>query len=456
MTAKGRVHTIPDKSTASAPSGRMRGVGLRSLLVAICILAVFKFWVRLMPITHLTSGRALKVNYLAARAWTRGLDPYDHAVLTRIWIDAGGTPATAPARARTPSVYPPTALALFSPLASLPWSLASVIWCGLNMAALATLLGCLHSLAGIRWLEAESLCLVAGALALEPVSNTVQVGQTSILVSALAAASIVYGLNDRRLASGVLEGLGIALKPQLALAFAAPFVIARRWKICVAITIMIVALAWIALSRFASPAQCITSWLASLHFAFDPGRENDPRLLVETARQMGKDWARSPMDLMEFVNLQYPLSTFINNRLLVEALTWSTTLALIVPVLRSLVRCPTDITLLHCVSLLALLNLLFFYHRSYDAVVLVFPMAWALSPIVPRSQSWPVLLTLVLFSVPLDGVLLALDKLGFIPAWLSSGAVWRSFVLPCQAWALLIVSSWLAYCLARSEAVAAI
>ncbi len=167
---------------------------------------------------------------------------------------------------------------------------------------------------------------------------------------------------------------------------------------------------------------------------------------------MGKGWARSPIDLMEFVNLQYPLSTFIDNRLLVEALTWGTTLVLVVPALRSLVRCPTDITLLHCVSLLAVLDLLFFYHRSYDAVVLVFPMAWALSPIVPRSQSWPVLLTLALFSVPLDGVLLALDKLSFIPAWLSSGPVWRSFVLPCQAWALLIIASWLAYCLARSEA----
>lgn len=427
-------------------------MGLRSLLAAICILAAFKFVVRLMPITHLTSGRALKVNYLASRAWTRGLDPYDHAVVTRIWIEAGGTAATAPDRARTPSVYPPTALVLYSPLAMAPWNLASVIWCGLSMAALATLLICVHSLAGIRWLEAQSLCLIAGTLALEPVSNTVRVGQTSILVSALAAASIVYGLNDRRFASGVLEGLGIALKPQLALAFAAPFVLTRRWKICVATAITIVALACIALSRFASPAQCIASWLANLHFAFDPGRENDPTRLVETAREMGKSWARSPIDLMEFVNLQYPLSTFIDNRLLVEALTWSTTLVLTVPALRSLVRCPTDITLLHCVSLLALLDLLFFYHRSYDAVVLVFPMAWALSPVVPRSQSWPVLATLALFSVPLDGLLLALDKLGFIPAWLSSGAVWRSFVLPCQAWALLVMASWLAYCLARPVA----
>ncbi len=456
MTTEGEIHTIPDKSTTSAPSGPASGLALRSLLVTICILAAFKFAVRLMPVTHLTSGQDLKVNYLSSRAWTRGLDPYDQAVVTRIWIDGGGTPETAPDPAITPAVYPPTALVLLSPLAMASWSLASVMWCGLNMAALAILLVCVHRLAGIRWLEARSLCLIAGTLALEPVSNTVWLGQTSILVSALAAASIVYGLNDRRVASGVLEGLGIAVKPQLALTFLAPFVLARRWKICAAAALTIIALAWIALSRFTAPAQCLASWLANLHFAFDPGRENDPTLLVETARQMGKNWARSPIDVMEFVNLQYPLGTFIDNRLLVGALTWSITLVLAVPTLRSLVHCPSDITLLHCVSLLAVLDLLFFYHRSYDAVVLVFPMAWGLSPTVRRSQGWPVLLTLALFSVPLYGALLALDKLGFIPTWLSSGTVWRSFVLPCQAWALFIMASWLAYCLAPQRPVAAI
>ena len=425
---------------------------MRSLLVTICILAALKFAVHLMPVTHLTSGHDLKVNYLSSRAWTRGLDPYDPAVVTRIWTDAGGTLATAPDCARTPSVYPPTALVLLSPLAMAPWSLASVIWCGLSIAAIATLLVCVHSLARIRWLETRSLCLIAGTLALEPVSNTLWLGQTSILVSALAAVSMVYGLNDRRLASGVFAGLGIATKPQLALAFLAPFVLARRWRTCVATAVTIVALTWIALSRFASPVQCIASWFANLHFAFDQGRVNDPVRLVETARQMGKDWARSSLDLMEFVNLQYPLSTFIDNRLLVEALTLSITMTLAVPALRSLSRCRTDITLLHSVSLLALLDLLPFYHRSYDAVVLVFPMAWALSPVVPRSQSWLVLLALALFSVPLYGALLAVDELGFVPAWLSSRAVWRSVVLPCQAWALLIMASWLAYYLARSEA----
>jgi hypothetical protein len=87
-------------------------------------------------------------------------------------------------------------------------------------------------------------------------------------------------------------------------------------------------------------------------------------------------------------------------------------------------------------------ELLVVFHRTCDAVVLVFPMAWALSPAVPRSQSLPVLLTSGLFFFPSGNALNVLDRWHFIPAWLSSGTIWQVFILPYQAWALLIMAGW--------------
>jgi len=64
---------------------------------------------------------------------------------------------------------------------------AHPIWCVVNLAALGVLLLCMHQLAGVRWFEARSLCMIAIMLAFEPVSTTVTPGKPSIIVAALAA-----------------------------------------------------------------------------------------------------------------------------------------------------------------------------------------------------------------------------------------------------------------------------
>ena len=119
--------------------------------------------------------------------------------------------------------------------------------------------------------------------------------------------------------------------------------------------------------------------------------------------------------------------------------------------LRALSRRPTSTVLLHAVSLLTLVQLLVFFHRTYDAVVLVFPLAWALSPAVPRSRSWPMLLGVALFFLPSGLALQALANMHYIPTAISSGKLWQMLILPYQAWALLVMAIWLAYCLSISE-----
>ena len=64
----------------------------------------------------------------------------------------------------------------------------------MNLAALAMLLICVHRLAGFVWLETPSLCLIAGTLALEPISTAVMLGQTAIVIVAIGSLSLLAGL----------------------------------------------------------------------------------------------------------------------------------------------------------------------------------------------------------------------------------------------------------------------
>ena len=378
----------------------------------------------------------LKAIYLPSRAWLRGLDPYDQEVLARMWIDAGGEERTAPAHWGAPSVYPPTALAMLSPLSALPWRFAQPIWCGLNLAALAVLLICMHQLAGVQWFEARSLCMIAIMLAFEPVSTTIALGQPSIIVAALAAASIVAGTRGGDSRSGLLEGFAIGLKPQLAIAFAAPYVLARwRYSAVVAATVLMVGC--IALMRLASDNQWIANYLANLHFAFGPGGANDA--------------GPSNPNRIEFINLGYLFSLFLTSRSLSEGLAWAVGLSLALAGLKELGRRPTGVMLLECMALLAAVELLVFYHKAYDAVVLAFPMAWALSPAVPIRRSWPVLLTLGCYILPGGVAVQVLGQSHYVSRAVSSSVVWQTLILPYQAWAVLVIALWLGGCVLRAE-----
>ena len=408
------------------------------LLVIACVLAGVKFVVR-GPARVVSGSGDLKAIYLPSRAWLHGLNPYDEEVIRRTWIDAGET-GTAPIRWGAPSVYPPTTLAMLSPLSAFPWMFARPIWCAANLVALVVLMICLHQLAEVRWFEGRSLCMIAIMLAFEPVSTTIALGQPSIIVAALAAASIVYGTRSES-KTGLLEGLAIALKPQLGIAFAAPYVLARRWKYLVVVVATVVIVGFIAVIRLPAHTRWTADYLANLHFAFGPGGANDAGPLNPNR--------------IEFINLGYLFSLFLRSRSLAEGLGWAAGLALALPGLKELIRRPTGVVLLECVALMATVELLVFYHKAYDAVVLTFPMAWALSPAVPLRRSWPVLLTLGCYILPGGVAVQVLGQSHYVSSAISSSAVWRTLIVPYQAWAVLIMALWLSGCLLRPRTDAA-
>ncbi len=406
------------------------------LLLVACVLAGVKFVVR-GPMRSGSNSGDFRAIYLPSRAWTHGLDPYNYSVMIQQWHEAGGSSEDLPSHFTSPSIYPPTALLLMSPFAGLQWQYAWRVWCVVNLAALALLLICVHRLAGFVWLETPSLCLIAGTLALEPISTAVMLGQTAIVIVAIGSLSLLSGLRGTDASNGLLAGVILALKPQLAAAFPAPYVLARRWRACAFTAVAMVAIAAFAVWRLNAQHAWFANYLDNLRYAFGPGGADDPG---------PANPYRSGL-----INLRFPLSGFISSRTAGEIIAWAIGLILAAPALLVMAGRPTGTAFVHSFSVLILVQMLVLFHRNYDAVVVIFPFAWALSAESPWNQRWPVLLAVGLFFLPSGAALAAAAELHYVPEWVASSAIWQTIILPYQAWALLIMAGWMSYCLVRPE-----
>jgi hypothetical protein len=201
----------------------------------------------------------------------------------------------------------------------------------------------------------------------------------------------------------------------------------------VAATIAIVG--GIALARLDLQHEWVANYLTRLRSAFGPAGSGIGSL--------------SNPNRVELINLDYLLRLFLTSPSLAQGLASAVALALAFPGLRTLTRRPTGVILLECVALLAAVELLVFYHRAYDAVVLAFPMAWALSPSISLSRSWPVLMTVGCYLFPGGVAVRLLGESRFVPSVVSASAVWQTIVIPYQAWAVLIMAIWMSYCVLR-------
>jgi hypothetical protein len=100
----------------------------------------------------------------------------------------------------------------------------------------------------------------------------------------------------------------------------------------------------------------------------------------------------------------------------------------------------------------AVLSLFPVYHRSYEAAVLVLPLAWAFaklhSDFAPAARISLALMTV--FLIPGGAVLQVLCSEGIIPGVISSQFWWDPIVMAHEIWALLGLSLVLLYARARA------
>jgi hypothetical protein len=411
--------------------------------------------------------------YGSARAWLVGGDPYTAEDVRAAWAGARGTVDRDPMGTRESNVllYPPGAFVVLSPVAALPWPLANAAWAIANTVLFSA---AIWMVAVVGWPRERGkepaagdggralwiLMFSAAAVWFAPAATNAALGQTAMVSMALIAAAQVARVRGQRalagtgsespycggMASGLLLGAATVLKPQMALLFVVYEAGRLRWKsvawaVAAAAVLMTIGAArmhWAGVDWWAS-------WRANLS-AFTAVADGDPTRVNPIRHQM--------------INLQYPLHNLTDDRGLVRVLTVAVlgllSLAYLLVDLRRGRERGEGCGELLSLSMVAVVSLLIVYHRFYDAVLLLFPLAlgiralrvWSLGG--EQRKGWIArhghLVTLLLvapFFIPGAVALVRAAEAGWIPAWVSQSNVWELLILPHQPLALLLLCVWL-------------
>ncbi len=367
--------------------------------------------------------------YAAARCWIHGTNPYDRASLKAELVSAGAPPDLQRDQDINPSVYLPAALPWTSALAWLRWEKANLLWCLLSVAmfgwSLWKILAVVQVSAPVKWL------LAAAALLFSPTYVGVYDGNPSVINISLITLAVCLAIGGSEIASGLLFGIALCFKPQLAVCALAVFLLWKRWKI-ILIGLLLFALASGAgvlfLSRFGRDWSWWQTEQHNVAISFEPGGQSDPGPQSRIAWQL--------------LNAQTLFSYLPGNARATNIAVWSLTalLAAAFLFLRKKNGSPspwTDIAFFSVAALAAT------YHRYYDAqlLLLLIPLWVQLWQTQRRFSAWLLTACLALLAFPLQSIFAR--RL----AEAATVASFRQFVLlRSQPLAILAMAIVLAFC----------
>jgi hypothetical protein len=384
-------------------------------------------------------GKDLAPVYCSSRAWMAGEEPYVLAqARQRTWegcAEEGILPGGS-----TLTMYPPTTFVLYAPVSLLPWPVARVVVAVLGAAMAGVMLVSLLSLTSGRLPHPDfRILLTAAVFGFAPLHTALGQGQPAIpavalllAAGALAAKSADAGKGERSrdILAGALLGLALCLKPPLALPFLLYFGFLRRWLLCAAALGLVAVIGGIALLGLANAGD----WLASY-------RQN----IAEVSATAGRLTRDNP-DLAQHIQAEVAFASLFGAarpaRLLGMAMTAALLAALAVAVFKQrayVALAENRLLPLASVSALAMFGIS--YHRFYDGLLVLLPLAWALTVLyepAQRKQAIAVLALSALFFAP-GGKLLSMAA-PHLPAALRDSVLWYGILLPHHAWAVLLLN----------------
>lgn len=215
--------------------------------------------------------------------------------------------------------------------------------------------------------------------------------------------------------------MAAAMKPQLGVPVLLYFVLTRRWLGSVVTLSVLLGLTVAGAARL---EMIVDNW---------------SHLWVTQMQSMGGlNMSVDNLQRYKHLQLNVLLHCFWENRIFVNVVATS-----ILGVLGSwwawrVVRHGKKVDDLLAVGPLFCLNLLAVYHWSYDATILLIPLAWAVSN-VDRRHGWipvGVLILLATFLVPGSAALVSFMERGYVPNTVATAWWWHVFVMAHQTWAL--------------------
>jgi Glycosyltransferase family 87 len=361
------------------------------VLLAVCAAA---FLIR-GPIRAVGSEANIDAPLLlsAAATWHSGGNPYNlDSVKNTFGADAAVITSTL-SRGAQAFVYSPPAYAFLGTLTYLPWSTRLLVWNWLNATLFFISLVLICKMAWVPLRSLPSFAILGIGLASYPGQLNIQYGQTAILMLFLMSLSWYaapgggeIASRQRILLSSLAMGLAAVIKPQIVLVFmAADFYTGRR-----AVALGAVAAAAVlflgAVTIHGDAAQITLDWVGNMRALMDVDANPLTRTIGHVPHLL--------------INLQSPIAVLTGSR------TAASFLALLACILMAwryvsvarhnpLAVADHPMAWLNALSAASVLMLLVFYHRAYDSVFLMVPVAFAVRRIGDQDKRGWVLLALL-------------------------------------------------------------
>ena len=374
--------------------------------------------------------------YIQATALVHGADPYSAQSLLEFWpVDALASRPDPQefgddsilTRHGIPTAYPLTSFLLLAPFTFLPWHVFKALAIFVNVALFFFAVWSLMTVTEMN--RTRRLFFAAAALLFAPVHTGIATYNLAIVATELGIISLLAEHRRREIESGLLIVLSTALKPQIGLCFLIYYIVRRHNPVFV-----LGSLATLVALPMARLAFAHVNWLSNYTF------DNHALLTIGV---LGDFTDRNPLRF-GLVNLQVGMYPFLHNRHAanVSALVFSLVLFAVWMVLVSRLRRRNNLL---CLGALAAISLLPFYHRFYDATLLLIPLCCLLAR--PKLNRCCVigLLALSAFMVPGGSMLETLRNRGLINSSLSSMDWWNGLVMAHAVWCLVVLTLVLLY-----------
>jgi hypothetical protein len=410
----------------------------RILLLLLLLGAGADFFVRgPLRIVHGTEWNDFLSPYIQSRAWISGMDPYSTESFLKFWptgkpmfafVTRDAADGTLVFKRGVPSPYPLTSFVVIAPLALMPWSVSQYVWIGLNLLAIVFIVRGLLTVSEVSWRDPRAWVFAAFALAVAPLHTALFTENPVILVLGMGVAALWAAKFSRASLAALALAIAMCLKPQVGLCFLLFFVVQRQWKLVTVASASSVFVMLVAIARLAAAGTLwLPSYMAAARLVFARGAINDFT-------------AANPI-WFHMLNLQVVLYPLLGNQAATSVCALFVGVGLGLIWLFRAARHKSDSDPFLTLSTLAVISLLPVYHRSYDAAVLVIPIAWGILRAKPRTASVRISLALSLLFLTPGGVLITqFAERAHLSTAIGNSWWWRSFVVGHQAWALLFLA----------------
>lgn len=404
----------------------------------ISALIIASLFVYRGPRRALSSSSDLRGPYSASVAWMKGVNPYDSKELTRIHVEQGGDGRL------VQLLHPPGLLPVLAPLAVFHWKTAKLLWMIVNLIAVGVIIRSLLSITPRT--EKQRAILILGTLAFAPLHTAIQLGQLSLISIALGLAAFARLGHKHSFPTAVLIALSATFKPQIGLVFLIYLLTTKRFKVfSIALSTCLVILG-VGLGGIFSSDIPLT----------DIQSEWQRNLSESNSARGGEKFTEANPARSNLINLHILLFSLISDQDVVSVG---------VPII-VLTGCliwfglyhwgPRPAPLAITLSIPLLLSLLVVYHRTYDVIILLLPLSWAITEWRGDHSSIArlVLITGSIFTIPGGAIIAWAQTNDRIPADLLNHSAWKMLIVPHASIALLVISIALLIKMARPTPIA--